>query len=97
MGNAFSCKDVRLLIAGLDAAGKTSTPPCIDRARSLDRHSPRSLAAILLKLKNGPKRVTTTVSTIPTLNFNVENCSFKGMNFSIWVRSPRHTKRRKRQ
>ena len=40
MGNAFSRKDVRLLIAGLDAAGKTSTPPCIDRARSLDRHSP---------------------------------------------------------
>ena len=63
MGGVFSKKDVRVLIAGLDAAGKTT---------------------ILYKLKKGQKNAETPVSTIPTLNFNVENCRYKNTQFAIW-------------
>jgi len=59
----FGSREVRLLVAGLDAAGKTT---------------------VLYKLKNGQKRAGSTVSTLPTLNFNVETCKFKNVKFSIW-------------
>jgi len=55
-------KEIRLLIAGLDAAGKTT---------------------ILYKLKKGQRQVELPVSTIPTLNFNVENCKYKNVHFSV--------------
>mmetsp|Transcript_13473 Transcript_13473/g.22426 ORF Transcript_13473/g.22426 Transcript_13473/m.22426 type:complete len:177 (+) Transcript_13473:17-547(+) len=60
---AVGTKEVRVLVAGLDAAGKTT---------------------ILYKLKNGQKRAGNTVSTIPTLNFNVESCRYKNVKFSAW-------------
>ena len=88
MGAAFSKKDVRLLIAGLDAAGKTSAPaPCRSPPppRRLERASCLA-AAILYKLKKGQKQVHANVSTIPTLNFNVENCRYGKIRFSVWVR-----------
>ena len=43
-------------------------------------------AAILYKLKKGQKQVD-NVSTIPTLNFNVENCRYGKVRFSVWVRA----------
>ena len=55
--------DVRVLIAGLDSAGKTT---------------------ILLKLKRGEKRLKEHVSTIPTMDFNVETWEFHGKRFSVW-------------
>merc|ERR1712083_1252095 len=60
---AVSTKEVRILVAGLDAAGKTT---------------------ILYKLKKGQKRAGDTVNTIPTMNFNVESCRYKGIKFSAW-------------
>ena len=56
-------KDVRVLIAGLDSAGKTT---------------------VLMKLKGGEKRAAQHVSTIPTMDFNVEQVKYKGKTFHVW-------------
>ena len=57
--NRFSSKTpVRLLMLGLDAAGKTT---------------------ILYKMK-----LNETVSTIPTIGFNVENLQYKNLEFNCW-------------
>jgi len=58
-----SSKDARVLIAGLDSAGKTT---------------------VLLKLKRGEKRAKETISTTPTMHFNVETVKFKGHSFNVW-------------
>jgi len=55
--------DVRVLIAGLDSAGKTT---------------------LLFKLKRGEKRAKEHVTTIPTMDFNVETFEYKGARFSVW-------------
>ena len=56
---SFSCSEARILMVGLDAAGKTT---------------------ILKKLK-----LNETVSTIPTIGFNVETVSpCKGVTFTVW-------------
>ena len=55
--------DVRILIAGLDSAGKTT---------------------VLLKLKRGEKRAQEHVTTIPTMDFNVETWEYQGRRFSVW-------------
>jgi small GTP-binding protein len=54
----WSSKPVRVLMVGLDAAGKTT---------------------ILYKLK-----LNETVSSIPTIGFNVEEVAFKNVNFTVW-------------
>ena len=63
MGNLLSGffnrkKETRILMVGLDAAGKT---------------------AILYKLRLGEN-----VTTIPTIGFNVEQVTYKNLNFNIW-------------
>ena len=63
MGNGGSRSDPRVLIAGLDSAGKTT---------------------VLLKLKRGEKRAKETISTTPTMHFNVETIKYKGYSFNIW-------------
>ena len=56
---SFSNSEARILMVGLDAAGKTT---------------------ILYKLK-----LNETVSTIPTIGFNVETVSpCKGLTFTVW-------------
>ena len=56
---SFSHREARILMVGLDAAGKTT---------------------ILYKLK-----LNETVSTIPTIGFNVETVSpCKGLTFTVW-------------
>jgi ADP-ribosylation factor-like protein 1 len=59
LSSLFGTKDVRILILGLDNAGKTT---------------------ILYKLY-APDKV---VRTMPTLGFNVEQVTFKGLTFSLW-------------
>ena len=66
MGNIFGAiwdklggqKERRILMVGLDAAGKTT---------------------VLYKLKVGE-----TVTTIPTIGFNVETVDYKNINFTMW-------------
>ena len=66
MGNIFGAiwdklggkKERRLLLVGLDAAGKTT---------------------VLYRMKLGE-----TVTTIPTIVFNVESLEYKNINFTMW-------------
>ncbi|KJE88790.1 ADP-ribosylation factor [Capsaspora owczarzaki ATCC 30864] len=62
MGNVlkklFGNKEMRILMLGLDAAGKTT---------------------ILYKLKLGQ-----SVTTIPTVGFNVETVQYKNVKFNVW-------------
>lgn len=57
----FGNKELRLLMLGLDAAGKTT---------------------ILYKLKLGQ-----SVSTVPTVGFNVESVTFKNLKLNVWVKN----------
>merc|ERR1712000_756556 len=54
----FGKQEMRILMVGLDAAGKTT---------------------ILYKLKLGE-----SVTTIPTIGFNVETVEFKNISFTVW-------------
>jgi len=58
MGKIFGNKEMRLLMLGLDAAGKTT---------------------ILYKLK-----LNQSVTTIPTVGFNVETVTYKNVKFNVW-------------
>ncbi|KAG6914393.1 hypothetical protein DXG01_000611 [Tephrocybe rancida] len=58
LSDLFGQREVRILMVGLDAAGKTT---------------------ILYKLRLGD-----TVTTIPTLGFNVENVEYKNISFNVW-------------
>lgn len=81
MGSFFSklserirgVKEVRLLMLGLDNAGKTSTYYLKNLYVNLQ-------IAILYKLK-----FNQTVTTIPTAGFNVECLVHKGIKFHVWV------------
>ncbi|KAL2016660.1 hypothetical protein VTK56DRAFT_3204 [Thermocarpiscus australiensis] len=57
-GKLFGNKEVRILMLGLDAAGKTT---------------------ILYKLK-----LNQTMTTIPTVGFNVESFTYKNIKFNMW-------------
>ncbi|EMR11593.1 ADP-ribosylation factor 6 [Pneumocystis murina B123] len=58
MNRLFGNKEMRILMLGLDAAGKTT---------------------ILYKLK-----LNQTVTTIPTVGFNVETVIYKNVKFNVW-------------
>ena len=58
LSKLFANKQMRILMLGLDAAGKTT---------------------ILYKLK-----LNDSVSTIPTVGFNVECVSYKNVKFNVW-------------
>ncbi len=65
-------KEVRLLMLGLDNAGKTSI---------IARHKCFfTFAAILYKLK-----FDQIVTTVPTVGFNVETLLIKNVKFNVWV------------
>uniref|UniRef100_A0A8C1LFH1 ADP-ribosylation factor 6 n=1 Tax=Cyprinus carpio TaxID=7962 RepID=A0A8C1LFH1_CYPCA len=58
LSKIFGNKEMRILMLGLDAAGKTT---------------------ILYKLKLGQ-----SVTTIPTIGFNVETVTYKNVKFNVW-------------
>ncbi|KAG8753826.1 ADP-ribosylation factor, Arf Arf6 [Serendipita sp. 396] len=58
LAKLFSTREMRLLMLGLDAAGKTT---------------------ILYKLK-----LDQSVTTIPTVGFNVETVTYKKVKFNVW-------------
>jgi hypothetical protein len=107
-GKLFGNKEMRILMLGLDAAGKTSTsgpissyPPLVHLHLRCPLRFPlhpsislpaspfeRNTAdvrktAILYKLK-----LNQSVTTIPTVGFNVETVTYKNVKFNVWV-SPR--------
>ena len=68
---------------GLDAAGKTSkiTPHLTAHLTLCNLISvSHFFAAILYKLKLGQ-----SVTTIPTVGFNVETVTYKNVKFNVWV------------
>lgn len=75
MGRIFGSKEMRLLMLGLDAAGKTSTFP----ARITHPDAADTAVAILYKLK-----LNQDVTTIPTVGFNVETVTYKNVKFNVW-------------
>lgn len=82
MGKIFGSKEMRLLMLGLDAAGKTST--CMAKRTRWYTDSRTMLtrlylAAILYKLK-----LNQDVTTIPTVGFNVETVTYKNVKFNVW-------------
>ncbi|RCH88971.1 ADP-ribosylation factor, Arf Arf6, partial [Rhizopus azygosporus] len=58
LSKLFGSKEMRILMLGLDAAGKTT---------------------ILYKLK-----LNQSVTTIPTVGFNVESVVYKNVKFNVW-------------
>ena len=80
----FGNKEMRILMLGLDSAGKTSelaaeqTYACTSSQANWGMR----YIAILYKLKLGQP-----VSTIPTVGFNVESVSYKNVKFNVWVSS----------
>ncbi|KAJ3045832.1 ADP-ribosylation factor, Arf Arf6 [Rhizophlyctis rosea] len=58
LARIFGSRDVRILMLGLDSAGKTT---------------------ILYKLKLGQ-----SVTTIPTVGFNVESVTYRNIKFNVW-------------
>lgn len=58
LSKVFGNREIRILMLGLDAAGKTT---------------------ILYKLKLGQ-----SVTTIPTVGFNVETVKYRNVKFNIW-------------
>lgn len=81
LSKIFGNKEMRILMLGLDAAGKTSecseSPHiCLTIPTNFLLLSP---TAILYKLKLGQ-----SVTTIPTVGFNVETVTYKNVKFNVW-------------
>jgi ADP-ribosylation factor protein 6 len=79
MNKIFGSKEMRLLMLGLDAAGKTSTSPTASQCAVWRSSLTGSCAAILYKLK-----LDQDVTTIPTVGFNVETVTYKNTKFNVW-------------
>lgn len=85
MGKIFGSKEMRLLMLGLDAAGKTSTSGPSQAVSlyqilcGLKLQLTQFFPAILYKLK-----LNQDVTTIPTVGFNVETLTYKNVKFNVW-------------
>ena len=78
----FSKKEMRILMVGLDAAGKApwlGWPPLVLMTPSDCPWCPAGKTTILYKLKLGE-----IVTTIPTIGFNVETVEYKNISFTVW-------------
>eukprot|EP00953_Heterococcus_sp_UTEX-ZZ885_P005945 3679-Heterococcus_DN1.PRE.1 len=65
----FGSKEVRILILGLDNAGKTTI---------LFLRRPRCAPCV------SPKQADEDIQTIPTIGFNVETLQYKNIKFQVW-------------
>lgn len=77
----FGSREMRLLMLGLDAAGKTSeySQQAGGVCRASTIMSTDHRLAILYKLK-----LNSDVTTIPTVGFNVETVTYKNVKFNVW-------------
>lgn len=76
LSKMFGSKEMRILMLGLDAAGKTSNKKKKKKIASSNVY----FIAILYKLK-----LNQSVTTIPTVGFNVESVTYKNVKFNVWV------------
>jgi hypothetical protein len=74
MRRLFKKKQARVLLLGLDAAGKTS-----ERLEQRVARADATGAAIMLKMAGKPTH------TQPTIGFNVETVTFEGLELVMWV------------
>ena len=94
----FGNKELRILMLGLDSAGKTSTgPPTRTRCRTRTRVrvGPRRIAhhsaTRVRRRSRAPAailyklKLNQQVTTIPTVGFNVETVTYKNVKFNVWV------------
>ena len=82
LSKIFGNKEMRILMLGLDAAGKTSMFLIYYKKKLLvtnDFIAIHLSTAILYKLKLGQ-----SVTTIPTVGFNVETVTYKNVKFNVW-------------
>lgn len=80
LSKIFGSKEMRILMLGLDAAGKTSK--CYRHTHMIYIFflmHPTLWIAILYKLK-----LNQSVTTIPTVGFNVESVTYKNVKFNVW-------------
>jgi len=78
LSKIFGNKEMRILMLGLDAAGKTSM--FLFKIQTENNYLMfLAFAAILYKLKLGQ-----SVTTIPTVGFNVETVTYKNVKFNVW-------------
>ena len=87
-GKLFSGKDARILMLGLDNAGKTSVQAYweLKFLKKILYLSLYLFLEILYRMK-----LQTQVTTLPTVGFNVETVKFKNFAFNIWVYISIHT------
>lgn len=78
LSKIFGNKEMRILMLGLDAAGKTSEWR-LTKAKLQFFLWNFLFTAILYKLKLGQ-----SVTTIPTVGFNVETVTYKNVKFNVW-------------
>src|SRR5438477_8800226 len=96
MGKIFGSKEMRLLMLGLDAAGKTSGFPAIYLHSFASPQ--RILRCVYSNNPPGHQKLTffrtsailyklklnQDVTTIPTVGFNVETVTYKNVRFNVW-------------
>lgn len=83
LSKIFGNKEMRILMLGLDAAGKTSEYSffffIVMNHHQSNQPCSFHFSAILYKLKLGQ-----SVTTIPTVGFNVETVTYKNVKFNVW-------------